>query len=358
MRKISPSLICLENRDRASLQFLCDNADYIHFDIMDSDFSSCQGLPPKLLSDLKRQFNPVFDVHIMSKSPLKHIEFCIKNKCDIISFHVESDIDIKTTIDLIHQAGLMAGLAIKPDTSLEDLVPFLPYLDLVNVMLVQPGPAGQEFQKRELNKVVELKKLRDVNDYKYLIEIDGSCNKRNYFSIDCAAPDVCVVGTSGLFGINDNLVYAWMEMEKYMSQKQTIYLHADLVGNALKKPIKDWLISEGYNVIDLYTDGLMEYPECAKSLCEKVKENEYNVGLLFCGTGLGMSIAANKINGIRAAVVSDVYSAKMSREHNAANVLCLGARVVAKEYAILIIKEFLKDTFLFGKHTPRVDRLS
>lgn len=357
MRYISPSLMCLERDDEATVSLLCEKADYIHFDIIDSDFSPCSGLDPQLIETLKTRFNPKFDIHIMSNFPLKYIQYCIKERCDYITFHVESEVDIKETIDLIHKAGLMAGLAIKPDTNLDALTPHLPYVDLINVMLVNPGPAGQEFHKKELNKVVELNKLKDFNHYTYLLEVDGSCNEEHYHCIDCAGPNICVVGTSGLFSLSDDFSLAWRKMEQYMSQKQTIYIHADLVGNVLKEAIKEWLLKEKFNVVDLYTDGLLEYPECAKMLCEKVKGSDYNLGLLFCGTGLGMSIAANKVNGIRAAVVSDVYSAKMAREHNDANVLCIGARVVAKEYASLIVKEFLSSNFLYGKHTPRVDRL-
>lgn len=357
MRLISPSLMCLDREDELAIQFLCEKADFIHFDIMDKDFSSCVGLTPQLIERLHKNFNPKFDVHIMSKFPLQHIKYCISNNCEIISFHVESEVDINFALDLIHQAGLKAGLAIKPNTTINALYPYLSKLDLINVMLVEPGPAGQKFQKRELSKVIELNQLKKQNNYKYLIEVDGSCNKKHYHSIDSAEPDICVVGTSGLFSINHDLALAWQEMEQYMSRKTIIYLHADLVGNVLKEAVKEWLLAQGYNVIDFYTDGEMEYPECARMLCENIVDDDYKIGLLFCGTGLGMSMAANKVQGIRAAVVSDVYSAKMSREHNDANVLCLGSRVVAKEYGILIVKEFLKSVFLFGKHTPRVERL-
>lgn len=234
MRLISPSLMCLDKEDDSKIQFLCENADYIHFDIMDKDFSSCLGLAPQLIEELHGKFNPNFDVHIMSRFPLKHIKNCIANNCKIISFHVESEIDINFALELIHQAGLKAGLAIKPNTNINSLFPYLPHLDLINVMLVEPGPAGQKFQKRELSKVVELNQLKKQNNYKYLIEIDGSCNKKHYHFIDSVEPDICVVGTSGLFSLNDDLAIAWEKMAEYMSKKTILYLHADLVGNTLK----------------------------------------------------------------------------------------------------------------------------
>lgn len=357
MRSISVSLMCMDVNVENDISFLSSKSDYFHFDIIDNDFSLCEGLDPLLISDLRKQSSAKLDVHIMSKKPLKYIEFCIENKCEMITWHVESEVDTRYAIDLIHKNGLKAGLAIRPDTKIEKLYPFLDYTDLINVMLVYPGPAGQAFQKEELQKVVELKEIRNKKGYSFLIEIDGSCNESHYHSIDCAGPDICVVGTSGLFSLDKDLSAAWLKMENYMSQKTTIFMHADKVGNPLKEGIKTWLIKMGYEVVDLYTDGEMEYPECAKNLSSYVLGNEYNMGLLFCGTGLGMSIAANKVKGIRAAVVSDVYSAKMSRQHNDANVLCLGSRVIALEYGINIVEEFLKSNFLFGKHTPRVDRI-
>lgn len=81
------------------------------------------------------------------------------------------------------------------------------------------------------------------------------------------------------------------------------------------------------------------------------------MGILICGTGIGMSLAANKFEGIRAACVSDVYSAKMSRNHNNANVLCIGARVIGDEVAKLIIKTFLENEFEAGRHQRRVDKI-
>ena len=356
MRCISPSLMCLEREDELAIQFLCEKADYMHFDIMDSDFSSCSGLDPHLLEKFKNLCNPKFDVHIMSQIPLQHIKYCIKKRCDIISFHVESEVNIRASLDLIHNAGLMSGLAIKPDTNLDALTPYLSYVDLINVMLVNPGPAGQDFQKRELNKVIELRKIREKNNYKYLIEIDGSCNKKHFYDIDSVEPDILVVGKSGLVDLDANIKIAWAKMQEYMTYKPMIYLHADLVGSTLKNSVKEWLVAEGFSVQDLYANGNAEYPECARELSYWVNKDKCNKGILFCGTRIGMSIVANKVKGIRAAVVTDCYSAKMAREHNDANVLCLGSRVVTPQIGIPIVQTFLNSNFLFGKHAPRVDR--
>lgn len=353
---ISTSLICTDFTNDNILNFLIKNADFLHFDIMDKEFSKCEGIDLKIISNLKSK-NAKLDVHIMSNFPEKYINYCIKNLCDIICFHVESKTNIYEEIKRIKNAGIKVGLAICPETNLDALYPYLPYLDIINVMTVAPGPAGQEFQIRELNKIYQLDVLRKKHGYQYLLEIDGSCNEKNYHSIKNVNPDIYVVGLSGLFSLDSNIEHAWKKMNQYMNCCETIFLHADFVGNPLKEHIKTYLEDNNYIVVDLYTDGIEEYPECAIMLCEKVKKNELNLGILCCGTGIGMSIAANKIDKIRAAVVSDPYSAKMAKQHNNANVLCLGSRVLTKQIAEEIVMAFLENKFIYGKHYPRVNRI-
>ena len=129
-------------------------------------------------------------------------------------------------------------------------------------------------------------------------------------------------------------------------------MHADLVGNPLKEHIKSWLDINGMHYIDLYTDGLEEYPECARMLCKFVLENPRNCGILCCGTGIGMSIVSNRISQIRAAVVSDCYSARMAKEHNNANVIALSYKMPIDE-----LKEILK-YYLKTEYTNDVRRLN
>lgn len=101
-----------------------------------------------------------------------------------------------------------------------------------------------------------------------------------------------------------------------------------------------------------------DYPNKAQEVCEKIISGEAQYGILLCGTGIGMSIAANKIKGIRAAALSDYFSAKYTRLHNDANVLCLGARVVGDEYALELIRVFLGTEFEGGRHADRVQLIS
>ena len=138
-----------------------------------------------------------------------------------------------------------------------------------------------------------------------------------------------------------------------------IAIAADHGGFELKDSMVEYIKSLGNEVVDLGTNSAdsVDYPDYAKKVCEEIQKGNSHLGILICGTGIGMSLAANKFEGIRAACVSDVYSAKMSRNHNNANVLCFGARVIGDEVAKLIIKTFLENEFEAGRHQRRVDKI-
>lgn len=138
-----------------------------------------------------------------------------------------------------------------------------------------------------------------------------------------------------------------------------IAIAADHGGFELKDSMVEYIKSLGNEVLDLGTNSAdsVDYPDYAKKVCEEIQKGNSDLGILICGTGIGMSLAANKFEGIRAACVSDVYSAKMSRNHNNANLLCIGARVIGDEVAKLIIKTFLENEFEAGRHQRRVDKI-
>ena len=138
-----------------------------------------------------------------------------------------------------------------------------------------------------------------------------------------------------------------------------IAIAADHGGFELKDSMVEYIKSLGNEVMDLGTNSAdsVDYSDYAKKVCEEIQQGNSDLGILICGTGIGMSLAANKFEGIRAACVSDVYSAKMSRNHNNANVLCIGARVIGDEVAKLIIKTFLENEFEAGRHQRRVDKI-
>ena len=141
-----------------------------------------------------------------------------------------------------------------------------------------------------------------------------------------------------------------------MENKKRIVLGADHAGYLLKNALAVVLRSEGYEVADVGTNtpDSCDYPVFAEKACMKVIGGEADLVVLVCGTGIGMSLAANKINGIRAACCSDIFSAKFTRAHNDSNVLCIGARVVGEGLAWELVKTFVETEFEGGKHARRV----
>ncbi len=139
-----------------------------------------------------------------------------------------------------------------------------------------------------------------------------------------------------------------------------IYIGADSAGFRLKEEVKAHLSELGYTVIDCGCDSeaSCHYPVFAKAVCEGVQgELDSSYGILICGTGVGMSMCANKHKGIRAALCSDTYSAKMTRRHNDANLLCMGARVIGSCLALDIVDAFLENEFEGGRHAVRVEMM-
>ena len=139
-----------------------------------------------------------------------------------------------------------------------------------------------------------------------------------------------------------------------------IALAADHGGFALKEQVKQWLEEQKIPYHDFGTlDGAScEYPDMAAAACDAVVSGACEKALLFCGTGIGISMAANKIKGIRAACCSDYFSAKYTRMHNDANALCLGGRVVGAGLAIELVDVFLHTAFEGGRHQRRIDKVA
>ncbi len=138
-----------------------------------------------------------------------------------------------------------------------------------------------------------------------------------------------------------------------------IALGCDHGGLEIKNAIIEDLKSKGVEFIDLgtTTTDSVDYPIYAKAVCKEITEGRCELGILCCGTGIGMSIAANKVKGIRASVLSDEFSAEMTRRHNNANVLCLGGRVIDSEKAVKLADIFLNTPYEGGRHEKRVAML-
>lgn len=139
-----------------------------------------------------------------------------------------------------------------------------------------------------------------------------------------------------------------------------IAIGSDHGGYHLKEHIKKYLEEKNFDIEDFGTNSLesVDYSDFAREVAEAVAQGKFDRGILICGTGLGISIAANKVRGIRAAVVSDCYSAKMSRAHNNANILALGGRVVGPDLATEIVETWMETPFEGGRHQRRIDKIT
>lgn len=139
-----------------------------------------------------------------------------------------------------------------------------------------------------------------------------------------------------------------------------IALGADHAGYILKDDLKGFIESLGHEVIDVgsYSGDSVDYPDYATQVCEKVVSGEADRGILVCGTGIGMSISANKVQGIRCALVHDTFSARATREHNDTNVLAMGERVIGPGLAQDIVKIWLETEFSQAeRHANRIDKM-
>ncbi len=143
-----------------------------------------------------------------------------------------------------------------------------------------------------------------------------------------------------------------------MNKKITI--GSDHAGYRLKLQIIDHLQKKGFEVIDVGTDSdaSCDYPVFAHKVCKNIQDGVTELGILICGTGIGMSMAANKHRGIRAAACSDTFSARLTRQHNNANVLCFGERVVGYGLACDLVDNFVETEFEEGKHARRVNLIT
>ena len=138
-----------------------------------------------------------------------------------------------------------------------------------------------------------------------------------------------------------------------------ICISSDHAGYKIKEFIKEELISFGISIIDLgpFSEKSVDYPDYAKKLAKRVKAKKSDIGILVCGSGTGMAISANKIKGIRAAVCYNIKSTRLSRQHNNANIIALGARLTKKNVSLKLVETFLKTSFEGGRHLKRIRKI-
>lgn len=176
------------------------DTDYIHVDIMDGKFVKKKTMPFKEMRNIYKYTNKRLDVHLMVKNPKRYIEDYASLNTEYISFHIESDENIEKNLQLIKEYGIKSGLAISPDTEIKELVPYLPLLNLVLVMSVEPGAGGQDFIVKTKDKIKELKILLSEYNSDVKISVDGGINDvTKEYCTDC---DILVSGSYIINGDN------------------------------------------------------------------------------------------------------------------------------------------------------------
>ena len=170
-----------------------------------------------------------------------------------------------------------------------------------------------------------------------------------------------LIVNSGENHLNYNIIYDKHNIRKNFKLKslfKKICIGSDHAGFSIKEYIKNLLINENISVIDAgpLEDQSVDYPDYAKKVAKRVKSKKSDIGILVCGTGIGMSMTANRYKGIRAAVCHNIKSSVMSRAHNNANIICLGARLTSKNDIKKIMFTFLKTKFEKGRHKRRINK--
>lgn len=218
MAKLSPSILSADfGILKEQLELLEKNGvEYIHIDIMDGSFvpNISMGIP--VIKSIRKYTNMIFDTHIMIVNPEKYIKQFKEAGCDIINVHAEACENLYETIDNINKLGVKSGVTIKPNTPISDIMNVLDKVSLVLVMTVEPGFGGQKFMYSQLEKVDELVKLRQKNNYKYKIEVDGGININNIQNVVSHGVDLVVAGSAILE--SDNIEKTVNEFNNILSK--------------------------------------------------------------------------------------------------------------------------------------------
>jgi len=191
--KVSASFLSSKNIPNDLIKLNETDVDYIHLDIMDGKFVKNKTMPFREMKNIYKYTSKRLDVHLMVSDPLKYIPLYAELNTEYITFHIEVDQDIEKCLNLIKSYSIKAGLAIKPDTPISSLVPYLPYLDMILVMSVEPGAGGQSFIEESENRLEEVRTLLDEYKIDAVINIDGGVNNETVKM--CSKADIVVSGS-------------------------------------------------------------------------------------------------------------------------------------------------------------------
>lgn len=198
-RIVSPSILAIDFRQlpmqikRAEI-----SAQWFHYDVMDGVFVDNISFGPDILKQISSITDRVMDVHLMIQNPVKYFDAFIQSGADAITFHVEAVSDIEAgleAVEYLHEHGVKAGITLRPSTPLESIIPYLKHVDIVLVMSVEPGFGGQAFIPSMFDRIATIHEMRKLNNYKFLISVDGGINQETGAKARQKGVDILVAGS-------------------------------------------------------------------------------------------------------------------------------------------------------------------
>lgn len=360
MVSVSPSLFTIPLEDLAAKVQAVNTANFLHIDVTDGEFVRDASGGASLFWDenhletAQTASSVPLDIHLMIADPQKHIERYARFRPAFLTFHYEAAGNPRAVIEEIRRQGVSPAVALNPSTPLFAVKPLLDQVAMVLLMSVVPGKGGQGYLSEVTEKIAELRRTIDQQGLKTLIEVDGGVKLENAYLPTCAGADVLVSGT-GVY--NHPELSPGQVMEKMRS---VLVFGSDHGGYDLKRELLSHLHAKKIAHRDLGCFGTesVDYPDYADKVAKGILSREYQRGILLCGTGIGISMRANRYSGIRAAVCRAEYDARMSREHNDANILVLGGRTTTPALAESIFDTWYKTSFSGEeKHRRRIGML-
>lgn len=195
---IAPSLLAGNHADLINSVQIVEQSDFtwIHVDIMDGHFVSNISFGSKTVSDIRKKSKLYFDTHLMIDDPLRHIFLFADSGSNSITIHIEVNSEVSVILKKIRELGCEAGIALKPNTPIESILPYINYIDVILIMTVEPGHGGQKFISSMVSKVDKCEKIRSGSGCRFRISVDGGINLKTAILCLRKGADVLITGTS------------------------------------------------------------------------------------------------------------------------------------------------------------------